>query len=91
MVELASYGLTGLTAVVLVAFCLACSIELPSIREESSHDLLNKAHINDSSMIEARARSPRFRSARQVSRARFVGDNIRPQLGNKGRLAKLYS
>jgi hypothetical protein len=43
MVELASYGLIGLTAVLVVAFCFACSIELPSIREKSSYDLIDKA------------------------------------------------
>jgi hypothetical protein len=42
MVELASYGLIGLTAVVIAAFCLACSIELPSIREKSSYHLINE-------------------------------------------------
>jgi hypothetical protein len=43
MVELASYGLIGLTAVLVVAFFCACSVELPSIREKSSCDLINKA------------------------------------------------
>jgi hypothetical protein len=84
MVELASYALIGLTAVLVLAFCFACGIEFPSIREKSSYGLINKAQINDSSMIETRVTSPRFRSARQVSRARFVVDNTRPQLGNKG-------
>ena len=38
MVELASYGLIGLTVVLVVAFFFACSVELPSIREKSSYD-----------------------------------------------------
>ena len=38
MVELASYGLIGLTAVLVVAFFFACSVELPSIQEKSSYD-----------------------------------------------------
>jgi hypothetical protein len=43
MVELAPYGLIGLTAVLVLAFFFACSVELPSIREKSSCDLINKA------------------------------------------------
>jgi hypothetical protein len=42
MVELASYGLIGLTAVLAAAFCFACSIEPPSSRKKPSCDLINK-------------------------------------------------
>jgi hypothetical protein len=50
MVELTSYGVTALTAVLVIAFCFACD-ELPSTREKSSHDLINDAHSNDSRII----------------------------------------
>ncbi len=61
MVELTSYGLTGLTAMLVVAFCFAYGDELPRTREKSSYDLINNAHRNDSPMIEAGARGLRLR------------------------------
>lgn len=36
MVELTSYGLTGLVAILLVAFCLACKDESASFGEKPS-------------------------------------------------------
>jgi hypothetical protein len=61
VVELTSHGLTGLTAVLVIAFCSACGDELPRNREKSSYDLLNHAHVNDSPLVESGARSPWFR------------------------------
>ena len=55
MVELTSYGLTGLTAI-----RFAYGHELPPTREKSSHHLTNNAHMNDSPMIETGARSLRL-------------------------------
>jgi hypothetical protein len=52
VVELTSYGLTGLTAMLVIAFCFACGDALPATQEKSSHDLINSVHMNDSSMIE---------------------------------------
>src|ERR1700683_3729479 len=57
MVELTSYGLTGVTAVLVIAFCFACGDELPRTRETSSYDLLNNADLNDSPLVETGARS----------------------------------
>ena len=60
MVELTSYGLTGLTAMLVMAFCFACGDALPATQEKSSHDPINSAHMNDSPVIETGARSLRF-------------------------------
>jgi hypothetical protein len=61
VVELTSYGLTGVTAVLVIAFCFACGDELPRTREKSSYDLLNNADVNDSPLVETGARSLWFR------------------------------
>jgi hypothetical protein len=60
MVELTSYGLVALTAVLVIAFCFACGDELPSIREKSSHDLISDAHLNDSRTIGTTTGTPRL-------------------------------
>jgi hypothetical protein len=60
MVELTSYGLTGLIAMLVMAFCFACGDELPSTREKSRYDL-NNAHMNDSPMIKTGTGNPGFR------------------------------
>jgi hypothetical protein len=44
MVELASYALMGLTAMLVIAFCFACGIEPPSTQEKLLCDLINNAH-----------------------------------------------
>jgi hypothetical protein len=49
VVELMSYGLTGLTAMLVIAFCFAYGDELPRTREKSSYDPINHAPRNDSS------------------------------------------
>jgi hypothetical protein len=51
MVELTSYGLIALTAVLVIAFCFAYGDELLSTREKSSRDLIVDAHLNDSRII----------------------------------------
>ena len=48
MAELTSYGLTGLTAMLVMAFCLAYGDELP----RTSHDLSNNRQVNDSRLVE---------------------------------------
>ena len=60
MVELMSYGLTGLTAMLVAAFYFACGVELPRTRKKSSYDRINNADRNDSPMIETGARSLRL-------------------------------
>jgi hypothetical protein len=60
VVELTSYGLTGLAAMLVIAFCFAYGHELPPTREKSSHDPINNAHMNDSPTIDTGARSPRL-------------------------------
>jgi hypothetical protein len=55
MVELTSYGLTGLTAMLVIAFYFAYGGQLPPTREKSSHDLINNAHVNDSPLVETGA------------------------------------
>jgi hypothetical protein len=61
VVELTSYGLTGVTAVLVISFCFAYGGELPRTRKKSSYDLINNAHLNDSPLVETEARSLRFR------------------------------
>jgi len=61
VVELTSYGLTGVTAVLVISFCFAYGGELPRTREKSSYDLINNAHLNDSPLVETGARILRFR------------------------------
>jgi hypothetical protein len=57
VVELMSYGLTGLTAMLVTAFYFACGDELPRTRKKSSYDRINNADRNDPPMIETGARS----------------------------------
>jgi hypothetical protein len=61
VVELTSYGLTAVTAVLVVAFCLACGDELPRTRKKSLYELLNNVDVNDSPPVETGARSLWFR------------------------------
>ena len=61
MAELASYGLTGLTAMLIMAFCFAYGDELRRTREKSSYGLINNAHGNDSPLVVTVARTLRFR------------------------------
>jgi hypothetical protein len=51
MVELTSYGLTGLTAMLVIVFCLAYSDALLATKERSSHALINNEHLSDSRII----------------------------------------
>ena len=63
MVERMSYGLTGLTGMLVIAFCFAYGDELPRYSREvlTNYDRINNAHRNDSPMIETGARSLRLR------------------------------
>jgi hypothetical protein len=65
MLELTIYGLLGLAAMLVMAFCFGYGDELAPFREKSSFDLINKAHLNDSQMIETGTGSPRFRGTRK--------------------------
>ena len=48
MLELMSFGLTGLAAAVAIAFCFAYRDELSRAWEKSSFDLIDTAPSNDS-------------------------------------------
>jgi hypothetical protein len=61
VVELTSYGLTGLSVVLVMAFCFVHRNELPRTRERSSYDLINNPHLNESPLVETGAGSLRFR------------------------------
>jgi len=59
MLDLTSYKLTGLAAMVVIAFCFVCSDKFASILEKPS-GLASNAHLNVSPMIETRTRDPRL-------------------------------
>ena len=61
MLELTTYGLMGLAAMLVIAFYFAYGDEFPAAREKSSFDLINNAHSNDSQMIETGTGNPQFR------------------------------
>jgi hypothetical protein len=61
MLELTMYGLIGLAAMLVIAFCFAYADEFSPLREQSSFDLIINAHSDDSRIIEAGVGSPRFR------------------------------
>ena len=61
MLELTIYGLMGLAGTLVIAFYCAYADEFSAVREKSSLDPINNAHLNASQMIETRTGSPRFR------------------------------
>jgi hypothetical protein len=62
MLELIAYGLVGLAAMLVIAFCFAYADELSPVREKSSFDPVKKnAPSSDSRMISTRTGNPRFR------------------------------
>ena len=62
MVQLMSYGLTGLAAMLVIAFCSAYGADLAT-KQESSYGLINNAHMDDSPTITPGTRSLAFRGA----------------------------
>jgi hypothetical protein len=62
MVELTSYGLTGLTAMLVVAFCFAFGDALPRTREKYSHGLINDARLHGSRIIDIGTHSDAFQN-----------------------------
>jgi hypothetical protein len=48
MLELASYGVTGLVGILLVAFCFACKDESASFSDKASSGLAHDAELRDS-------------------------------------------
>jgi hypothetical protein len=52
MLELTMYGLMGLAAMLVIAFGFAYADEFSPAREQSSFELINIAHMNDSPIIE---------------------------------------
>jgi hypothetical protein len=61
MMKLISFGLMGLAAFRVVAFCLAYKDELPPAREKSAFYRFDDPDSNDFPMIEIRLGVPRFR------------------------------
>jgi hypothetical protein len=69
-VELTSYGLTGLTAMLVIAFCFAHGDGFAPTRGKSSYDLINNMYVNDSRMIETTNGSLRLgRTVRQYQQS----------------------
>ena len=60
MLELTTYGLVGLAAMLIIAFYFAYSDEIPSVRETSLFDLVTNAHLR-SQMIETGAEISQYR------------------------------
>ncbi|HWY59493.1 MAG TPA: hypothetical protein VNZ03_33825 [Terriglobales bacterium] len=52
MLELTMYGLIGLAAMLVIAFCFAYADEISPLREQSSLDLINNANLKDWQRIE---------------------------------------
>lgn len=50
MLELTSYGLTGVVAILVVAFCVAYSDDLAPAKEKCSFDPVSNAHLPGSPM-----------------------------------------
>jgi hypothetical protein len=61
MPELIMYGLMGLAATLVIAFCFAFVDEFSPVRNKSSLHLINNAHLDGSEMIETGTQIPRFR------------------------------
>jgi hypothetical protein len=61
MLELTIYGLMGLVAMLVVAFCFAYADDFAPARERSSLDPHKNAYLNDSQMIETGTGNLRFR------------------------------
>ena len=69
MLELMSYGLTGLTAALVIAFCFAYGDELPPTREKFSHGLIRDARLNDARIIDVATRSDALQNDRSSEKA----------------------
>ncbi len=54
MLELTSYGLTGLVALLLVAFCFACKDELASFSHKPSSGPISDAELCHRKPVEGR-------------------------------------
>jgi|HubBroStandDraft_6_1064221.scaffolds.fasta_scaffold02472_6 hypothetical protein len=61
MPELIMYGLVGLAATLVIAFCFAFVDEFSPVRNKSSLHLIHDAHLDSSPMIETGTRIPRSR------------------------------
>lgn len=77
MLELASYGLTGLAVIVVIGFCLVCDDELPPEVEEPSFDLINYVHLSDFQVAKAGRRNPQFKE--MVGKQRKLAPASSPQ------------
>jgi hypothetical protein len=91
MPALMSYGLTGLTAMLVIAFCFAYGDELRRTREKSSYRLVNNAHVNDSPLVVTVARTLRFRGdvgkQQETSAPSLLQETTRVEIG----LGVIYS
>jgi hypothetical protein len=61
MLELTIYRLMGMAAMLVIAFCFAYADEFSAVREKSSFDRVDNAHLNDSQMMKTGPGNPRFR------------------------------
>jgi hypothetical protein len=61
MLELTIYGLMGLAATLVIAFCFAFVDEFSPVRNKSSLYLMNNTHLDGSPMIGTETRNPQFR------------------------------
>jgi hypothetical protein len=61
MLELTIYGLIGLAAMLVIAFCFAFVDEFSPVRNKFSLHRINNAHLDGFQMIETGTRIPRFR------------------------------
>ncbi len=52
MLELMSYSLTGLVAILLIAFCFACKDESASFSDKPSSDLMHDAELRHPKPVE---------------------------------------
>jgi hypothetical protein len=69
MVELTSYALTGLTTMLVIAFCFAYGDELPPTRKKFSYALISDARLNDSRIIDGATDSDAFQNDRRSEKA----------------------
>jgi hypothetical protein len=60
MLELTIYGLVGLAAMLIMAFCFAYADEVSSARKQFSFDPNDNAHLTNSPAIKPGTSSPAF-------------------------------
>jgi hypothetical protein len=86
MMKLISFGLMGLAAFRVMAFCFAYRDKLPPVREKSAFYLFDDADSNDSPMIDTGVGIPRFRGRvgkqRETARASLLQTTSSAETGS---------